>query len=52
MQIKDVKVKTLETGDKQGEIVLRTLNPQDIPKLSELLNEIEIDIDFIKGNTQ
>ena len=47
MQIKKVDVITLATGDKQGEIVLRTLYPEDVSKLAELLTQIEIDIDFV-----
>ena len=48
MMVKDLKIKTLETGDKQGEIVLRTLYATDVRKLAELIDEIEIDVDFIK----
>ena len=44
--IKDVKVKLLETGDKQGEIVLRTQYAEDVSKLAHLIDQTEIEVDF------
>ena len=48
MQVKDIKIRTLISGDKEGEVILRTLYYQDVKKLGELLDEIEIEVDFSK----
>lgn len=46
LMVKDLKIRTLVSGDKEAEIVLRTLYPQDIKLLSALLDEIEVDVIF------
>lgn len=42
MLVKDVKVRTLASGDKSGRLVLETLYPEDIKKVLELGNLTEI----------
>lgn len=44
--VKDVKIKTLQTGDKEGEIVLRTLYAKDIKQLAHLIDQLEVEVDF------
>lgn len=44
--VKNVSVKTLESGDKQGEIVLRTLEPGDVLPLSLLANQVEVKVTY------
>jgi len=42
MLVKEINVKTLVSGDKQGKIVLYTLDPEDVYHLSELSDKIEV----------
>lgn len=50
--IKDVKVKLLDTGDKQGEIVLRTQYAKDVSKLAHLIDQTEIEVNFNVPETE
>lgn len=36
MRVKDINIKSLQTGDKQGWLRLETLRPEDVEKISEL----------------
>jgi len=44
--VKDVDVRTLETGDKQGTITLRTVYPEDCPALLLLATKTIIKVRF------
>lgn len=46
MLVKDVNVKSLVTGDKSCRIVLEVLNPDDITKLKELADIMEVAVSF------
>ena len=46
MLLKDLNIKTLNTGDKSGRLVLVTLDPKDIGELKQLAEEREVDIYF------
>jgi hypothetical protein len=49
MLIKDINIKTLESGDKSGKIVLMTTEPEQIDTLQELLQEVTILVTFKKA---
>ena len=44
--IKDINIKSLVSGDKSARITLETLDPRDIPKLAELSDKMEIEVEF------
>ena len=46
MLIQQITIKTLVSGDKSCRIVLESLRPEDIKELSELGNEMEVEVDF------
>ena len=46
MLLKDLNIKTLNTGDKSARLVLVTLDPKDIGELKQLAEEREVDIYF------
>ncbi len=46
MLVKEISTKTLVSGDKQSQVILQTLYPQDVPKIAELSNELEIEVEF------
>lgn len=46
MLLKDMDVKTLNTGDKSARILLETLDPKDIPQLLSMGDAREIWVDF------
>ena len=51
MLLKDMDVKTLNTGDKSARILLETLDPKDIPQLLSMGDAREIWVDFQIDNT-
>lgn len=44
MLVKDVQIKTLVTGDKQGWLKLETLYPEDVTVLAKLANAQEVSV--------
>jgi len=46
MMVRDVKIRTLVSGDKQGEIVLRTLNQGDERALALLADKVTIKVTY------
>jgi hypothetical protein len=48
--VKDLNIKTLNTGDKSARIVLETLYPDDIPTLALLSDKTEIEVVFVDIN--
>ena len=50
--VKEINIKALVSGDKQARITLETLDPRDIPKLAELAEEMEIEVEFIVDNSK
>jgi hypothetical protein len=46
MQIKDVNIKTLVSGDKSGRIILEVIHPEDIAVLKDMLELNEIEVKF------
>lgn len=48
MLLKQKTTKTLVTGDKSARVVLETVNPSDVLKLTELEDAIIISVEFTK----
>lgn len=46
MLLKDLNIKTLNTGDKSARVVLETLRPEDIVELKELADVMEVEVYF------
>lgn len=46
MLIKSVDVKTLVSGDKELKLILMSSTPLDIPELTKLTTEYEVDVTF------
>ena len=52
MLVKDLNIKTLNTGDKSARITLETLYPQDITQLKDLADETEVMVQIDKPDTK
>lgn len=50
MLVKDLNIKTLNTGDKSARITFETLYPQDITQLKDLADETEVIVQIDKPN--
>ena len=46
MLIKSIDVKTLVSGDKELKLILMSSTPLDIPELTKLTTEYEVDVTF------
>lgn len=44
--IKEIKIRTLVSGDKQAQVLLETLYPSDIKKIASLSESQEIKVEF------
>ena len=45
MLVKDINIKTLVSGDKQGRITFETLYPKDVDEIVKLSSRMEVYID-------
>lgn len=52
MLIKDINIKSLNTGDKSARIVLETTSPDQIEVLKQLASEMFIKVKFELTNEQ
>lgn len=48
MLVKNINIKTLVSGDKQGRIVLETTEPQQLDVLQTLAQDVTIEVTFKK----
>ncbi len=51
MLVKDLNIKTLNTGDKSARVTLESLRPDDIPELAKLNDQTEIIVEFTIDTT-